>query len=82
MAPKKGGADVGFEQRLDRLESIVAELGDDGVPLDRALALFEDGLAQLKAATAQLALAEATLQQLVEQADGSFELTDVRARPD
>lgn len=82
MAAKKVEAAPGFEQRLERLESIVAELGDDGVPLDRALTLFEEGLAQLRAATAELERAEATLRQLVEQADGSFELTDVRARPD
>ena len=73
---------VTFEARLERLEAIVAELGDDGVPLDRALALFEEGLGQLKSATGELERAEATLKQLVEQADGSFDLSDVRTRGD
>lgn len=82
MAAKKTEVALGFEQRLERLEAIVAELGDDGVPLDRALTLFEDGLAQLKAATGDLERAEATLKELVERVDGTFELTDVRTRPD
>lgn len=81
MAAKKADL-VSFESRLERLEAIVAELGDDGVPLDRALSLFEEGLGQLKAATGELERAEATLKQLVEQSDGSFDLTDVRARTD
>ena len=82
MTAAKKGEPVAFEVRLERLEAIVAELGDDGVPLDRALALFEEGLAQLKAASGELERAEATLKQLVEQADGSFDLTDVRSRTD
>ena len=82
MTAAKKGEPVAFEVRLERLEAIVAELGDDGVPLDRALALFEEGLTQLKAASGELERAEATLKQLVEQADGSFDLTDVRSRTD
>lgn len=82
MTAAKKAEPVAFEVRLERLEAIVAELGDDGVPLDRALALFEEGLAQLKAASGELERAEATLKQLVEQADGSFDLTDVRSRTD
>lgn len=82
MTAAKKAEPVAFEVRLERLEAIVAELGDDGVPLDRALALFEEGLTQLKAASGELERAEATLKQLVEQADGSFDLTDVRSRTD
>ena len=82
MTAAKKAEPVAFEVRLERLEAIVAELGDDGVQLDRALALFEEGLAQLKAASGELERAEATLKQLVEQADGSFDLTDVRSRTD
>ena len=82
MTAAKKAEPVAFEVRLERLEAIGADLGDDGVPLDRALALFEEGLAQLKAASGELERAEATLKQLVEQADGSFDLTDVRSRTD
>ncbi len=69
-----------FEARLARLEQIVGELDDEQVPLDRALALFEEGVRELKAAQAALAQGEATLKVLVEQADGTFTLNDVDRR--
>ena len=69
-----------FESRLARLEQIVGELDDEQVPLDRALALFEEGVRELKAAQMALAQGEATLKVLVEQADGTFTLTDVDRR--
>ncbi len=71
-----------FEARLARLETIVGELDDEDVPLDRALALFEEGVSELKAAQAALAQAEATLKVLVEQADGTFALNDLDRRGD
>jgi len=65
---------VSFEQSLARLEEIVAELDGDGLDLDAALALFEEGVERLRAASAELARAEAQVKQLVERADGTFEL--------
>ena len=67
-----------FETQLQRLEQIVAELESDEIELDRALALFEEGIKHLRAATDALAQAEARVQRLVERADGSFEVTDFR----
>jgi exodeoxyribonuclease VII small subunit len=61
-----------FEQDIARLEEIAAELDGDGVSLDRALALFEEGVERLRRATAELSRAEARVTQLVEQADGTF----------
>jgi exodeoxyribonuclease VII small subunit len=61
-----------FEQDLARLEEIAAELDGEGVSLDRALALFEEGVERLRRATAELSRAEARVTQLVEQADGTF----------
>jgi exodeoxyribonuclease VII small subunit len=61
-----------FEQDITRLEEIAAELDGDGVSLDRALALFEEGVERLRRATAELSRAEARVTQLVEQADGTF----------
>jgi exodeoxyribonuclease VII small subunit len=61
-----------FEQDIARLEEIAAELDGDGVTLDRALALFEEGVERLRRATGELARAEARVTQLVEQADGTF----------
>jgi exodeoxyribonuclease VII small subunit len=68
-----------FEQRIERLAAIVAELDADDVELARALELFEEGIECLRAATAELTKAEARVQRLIERDDGTFELTDLRA---
>ncbi len=65
-----------FEQRLSRLEEIAGELEGDGVPLARALELFEEGIENLRAAAKELAKAEAKVQRLVERADGTFDVID------
>ncbi len=65
---------MSFEQRLRRLEEIVGALESDQLDLDRALALFEEGVACLRAATEELAKVEARVQRLVERADGTFEV--------
>ena len=69
---------MSFEQRLRRLEEIVSELESEQIELERALALFEEGVGCLRAATEELAKVEARVKRLVERADGSFEVTDVR----
>jgi len=69
-----------FEARLARLEAIVAELEGDGVELARALALFEEGVECLRAASSELATAEARVRGLVERTDGSFDLPEFRGR--
>lgn len=67
-----------FEERLARLEAIVAQLEQDGVDLARALALFDEGVEHLRAATADLASADATVHRLIERADGTFDLSERR----
>ena len=62
-----------FEDALARLEEIVAEMNGAEVPLDRALALFEEGIVHLRQAASELTRAEAALQVLVERADGVLE---------
>jgi exodeoxyribonuclease VII small subunit len=69
---------VSFEQRLRRLEEIVGELESEQIELERALALFEEGVGCLRAATEELGKVEARVKRLVERADGSFEVTDAR----
>lgn len=69
---------MSFEDRLKRLEEIVAELEGDELELDRALRLFEEGIAALRAASEDLGKVETRLKRLVERADGSFEVRDVR----
>lgn len=67
---------MSFERQLKRLEEIVGELESDEIELERALALFEEGVKNLRAATEELGKVEARVQRLVERADGSFEVTD------
>jgi exodeoxyribonuclease VII small subunit len=63
-----------FESDLKRLEAIVAELEQTDLPLDRALQLFEEGVARLRSASEMLNQAEGRVHQLLEQADGTFRL--------
>ena len=65
-----------FEQTLDRLHSILSDLEGDELELDRALALFEEGVERLRAANGELARAEARVQQLVEEAGGRLVLAE------
>jgi exodeoxyribonuclease VII small subunit len=61
-----------------RLEQIAAELEGDDVELARALALFEEGIENLRAASEELANAEARVQRLIERVDGTFDTVDSR----
>lgn len=62
---------------LERLEAIVRALEDEDVDLDRALTLFEEGVARLRGAREHLAAAELRLRQLRETAGGSPEVVDL-----
>jgi exodeoxyribonuclease VII small subunit len=65
---------MSFESDLLRLEAIVSELESDRLELDRALLLFEEGIERLRTASGELARADARVKELVERADGSFDL--------
>ena len=65
------------EAQLRRLESIVDQLAGDGIELDTALKLFEEGVGRLRAVTARLAQAEAQVQTLVEESEGDFTLENL-----
>ena len=64
---------------LARLEEIVRRLEADDVELDAALALFEEGVARLRAARERLAAAELKVQTVLEEADGELRMTDLDA---
>jgi exodeoxyribonuclease VII small subunit len=68
---------VTFEKHLTRLEKIAAELEGD-IELARALTLFEEGIEHLRAASEELAQAEARVGKLVERADGTFNVVEQR----
>jgi exodeoxyribonuclease VII small subunit len=62
---------------LTRLEEIVRSLEQQDLDLDRALALFEEGVSRLRDARARLGDAELRLKQLREAADGTVDATDL-----
>ena len=67
---------MSIAQDLNRLEEIVRRLEADDVELDAALALFEEGVARLRAARERLVSAEIKVQTVLEEA-GDLRLTDL-----
>ena len=63
MSEKKEGPSL--EARLRRLEEIVGQLETDDLELDRALALFEEGVTHVKEAEGALAAAELRVEELL-----------------
>lgn len=59
--------ELGFEEALEELEAIVAELEGGQVELDRMLERFERAMALRKRCVTLLAEAEAKIQQLVDE---------------
>jgi exodeoxyribonuclease VII small subunit len=53
-----------FEEALDRLERLVTELEEGEVPLEKALAAFEEGQVLIKYCEQKLHAAEQTLKQI------------------
>ena len=68
---------MSIAQDLSRLEEIVRKLEADDVELDAALALFEEGVARLRAARERLGAAEVKVQTVLEEANGDLRLTDL-----
>lgn len=66
-----------LQSDLERLEAIVRALEQQDLDLDKALALFEEGVARLREARTRLGNAELRLRQLREAADGSVDATDL-----
>jgi exodeoxyribonuclease VII small subunit len=68
---------LGLEARLRRLEEIVTALEVEDVDLERALALFEEGIAHVRSAEAILARTELRVEELL----GSGNATPPVTRP-
>lgn len=64
---------------LRRLEEIVRGLEAEDTDLDRALQLFEEGVARLRTARERLTEAEARVQKVLEDAAGQLRVTDFEA---
>jgi exodeoxyribonuclease VII small subunit len=61
-----------FRDELERLETIVRSLERDDLDLDRALALFQEGVERLRAARSLLERSELTVRRVLEAADGTL----------
>lgn len=66
-----------IEERLERLEAIVAELESEQLDLSEALARFEEGVACLRDAASALGEAELRVKRLSETADGILGIEDL-----
>ena len=69
------GESVTLETRLRRLEEIVGQLETEELELDRALALFEEGVVHVKEAGRSLSAAELRVEELL--ASGETKPMDV-----
>ncbi len=58
--------ELGFEEALEKLDQIVAELEAGELPLQEALAKFEEGMQLKKLCEQKLAETEARIEQYVE----------------
>jgi exodeoxyribonuclease VII small subunit len=75
--PAPGTPAPSLQSDLTRLEEIVRSLEQQDLDLDRALALFEEGVARLRDARSRLGDAEVRLKQLREAADGTLDAADI-----
>ncbi len=66
-----------FERSLERLDDIVTELEEGDLELERALALFEEGVSHLRVANGALTQLDARVQELTEAANGSFTVSEL-----
>ncbi len=68
--PGAPGSDLDFERALDELEKRVRRLEGGDVPLEEALALYEEGVALAERCQEQLEAADARVAQLTRGARG------------
>ena len=67
-----------FEEALARLEQVVAELETADTPLEKAIALVEEGEKLYRFCHEQLGQAEGRIQKLVERLGGAIETEPLR----
>jgi exodeoxyribonuclease VII small subunit len=75
-------AGLGFDDALAELQRTVAELEAGGQPLERALELYERGVALQQHCERLIGEAELRVKRLVERAGGQLAAVDVRLDDD
>ena len=83
--PMEGARDdigrPGFERQLAEIEEIVGRLESGDVELEEALALFERGVARLRAAGRLLDGARGRVEELIESAAGELSIVELEPGP-
>ena len=72
MSENKNIKDMTFEEAMERLEKIVADLEKGDAPLDSSLALFEEGVALTKLCSEKLDTATQKVKILTGTAEEDF----------
>ena len=67
-------AEIKFEDALKKLEKIVDDLESGNLPLDDALAKYEEGIKLSRMCAKKLEVAKKKVEILMKSPDGSFEL--------
>jgi len=65
-----------IDESLNRLEVITKRLGQEDVPLDETLALFEEGITLAAAIKTSLDEARLQVKKVMEKAKGTFAIED------
>ena len=73
---KKKAEPKSIEEIFERLESIISNLESGDIPLDKSLALFEEGMTLEETCRAQLNAAEQKIQELVKDKGGLVDEQD------
>jgi exodeoxyribonuclease VII small subunit len=71
QSPRSGKTES-FEKNLERLDSIVVQLEDADLPLEKALQLYEEGMKLSALCHKQLEEAEGRVEILMKQAGGKI----------
>lgn len=75
------GKNASFEESIARLEAVVKELEDGGLPLERALELFAEGIELSKLCNRSLEAAEQRIAILTRDESGSIKLKEIDNLP-
>ena len=78
MSPtrKEASPRVPFEEAIGKLESIVGQLEEGDLPLEKSLELFEEGIRMSKACAQQLHAAEKRIELLLEDEKSGEDRTE------
>jgi exodeoxyribonuclease VII small subunit len=76
---RKGTKQPGFEEALERLETIVKSLEEGDLPLEQSLRLFEEGVSLTRLCAAKLEEAQRRVEALTRGEQGDLKLQPFEA---